>query len=57
MLTAEKVKLQSKHLENLALIKNQRSKGTLPRIQGWLHRVETGTIDVLVDGRDDTVKA
>jgi carbonic anhydrase len=29
------------------------AKGALPRIHGWLYRVETGTIDVLVDGRDD----
>ncbi|MFM7520790.1 MAG: hypothetical protein ACKO9B_10020 [Planctomycetota bacterium] len=25
--------------------------GTLPRIHGWLYRVESGTIDVLVDGQ------
>ena len=53
VLTAENVKLQIKHLKNLALIKNQHAKGTLPRIHGWLYRVETGTIDVLVDGRVD----
>jgi hypothetical protein len=29
------------------------AKGPLPRIHGWLYRVESGTIDVLVDGRDD----
>ena len=51
LLTEENVKLQIKHLKNLALIKNQHAKGNLPRIQGWLYRVESGTVDVLVDGR------
>lgn len=57
VLTAENVKLQIKHLKNLALIKNQHAKGRLPRIHGWLYRVETGTIDVLVDGRADETSA
>jgi len=57
VLTAENVKLQIKHLKNLALIKNQHAKGKTPRIHGWLYRVESGTIDVLVDGRDGTAKA
>ena len=48
---AENVKLQIRHLQNLALIKNQHAKGPLPRIHGWLYRVEDGTIEVLVDGR------
>ena len=52
MLTEENVKLQIKHLKSLALIRNMHAKGSLPRIHGWLYRVETGTIDVLVDGRD-----
>jgi len=57
LLTAENVKLQIKHLKNLALIKNQHAKGTLPRIHGWLYRVENGTIDVLVDGRAESPQA
>jgi carbonic anhydrase len=57
VLTAENVKLQIKHLKNLALIKNQHAKGKLPRIHGWLYRVESGAIEVLVDGRDDVAKA
>ena len=51
VLTEENVKLQIKHLRNLALIRNMHAKGERPRIHGWLYRVETGTIDVLVDGR------
>lgn len=51
VLTEENVKLQIKHLRNLALIKNLHAHGTVPRIHGWLYRVETGTVDVLVDGR------
>lgn len=54
VLTEENVKLQIKHLKNLALIRNMHAKGSLPRIHGWLYRVETGTIDVLIDGRDGT---
>jgi carbonic anhydrase len=51
VLTEENVKLQIKHLENLALIRNRHARGPLPRIHGWLYRVETGAIEVLVDGR------
>jgi carbonic anhydrase len=57
VLTAENVKLQIKHLKNLALIKNQHAKGRLPRIHGGLYRVENGSIEVLVDGRDGAVNA
>ncbi len=52
VLTEENVKLQIKHLKNLALIRNMHAKGSLPRIHGWLYRVEDGSIQVLVDGRD-----
>ena len=52
MLTEENVKLQIKHLKSLALIRNMHAKGRLPRIHGWLYRVETGSIDVPIDGRD-----
>jgi carbonic anhydrase len=52
VLTEENVKLQIKHLTNLALIRNMHAKGSLPRIHGWLYRVETGAIDILVDGRE-----
>jgi len=52
VLTEENVKLQIKHLRNLALIRNMHARGSLPRIHGWLYRVEDGTIDVLIDGRD-----
>lgn len=51
VLTEENVKLQIKHLSNLALIRNMHAQGSTPRIHGWLYRVEDGTIDVLVDGR------
>ena len=56
VLTEENVKLQIKHLKNLALIKNLHAKGSIPRIHGWLYRVETGLIDVLVDGREPAAK-
>lgn len=52
VLTAENVKLQIKHLRSLAIIRNMHARGRVPRIHGWLYRVETGKIDVLVDGRE-----
>ncbi len=55
VLAAENVKLQIKHLQSLALIKNMHEKGSLPRIHGWLYRVETGAIDILVNGRTGKV--
>jgi len=57
VLTAENVKLQIKHLRNLALIRSCHARGTLPRIHGWLYRVEDGSIDVLVDGRNSGAQA
>src|SRR5512136_374369 len=52
VLTAENVKLQIKHLRSLAIIRNMREKGRTPRIHGWVYRVETGKVDVLIDGRE-----
>lgn len=52
VLTAENVKLQIKHLKSLALMKNMHANGPLPRVHGWLYRVETGKVDILVDGRE-----
>jgi carbonic anhydrase len=52
VLTAENVKLQIRHLKSLAIIRNMHARGSLPRIHGWLYRVETGKIEVLVDGRE-----
>ena len=57
VLTEENVKLQIKHLRNLALTRNLHTKGSVPRIHGWLYRVETGTVDVLVDGRGKTPRS
>jgi len=51
LLAGENVKLQIRHLKALALIKNMHAIGEVPRIHGWLYRVETGKIDVLIDGR------
>jgi carbonic anhydrase len=51
VLTAENVKLQIRHLNSLAIIRNMHARGSLPRIHGWLYRVETGKIEILVDGR------
>ena len=55
LLTIENVKLQIKHLKSLALIKNAHLEGELPRIHGWLYRVETGMLEVIVDGRSSAL--
>lgn len=52
VLTEENVKLQIQHLRSLAIIRNMHAKGSLPRIHGWLYRVESGKVDVLIDGRE-----
>ena len=52
VLTEENVKLQIKHLKNLALIRNMHARGRRPRSHGWLSRVETGTIEVIAAGRE-----
>lgn len=52
VLTAENVKLQIHNLKSLAIIRNMHARGALPRIHGWLYRVETGKIEILVDGRE-----
>ena len=51
LLVEENVRLQIKHLEHFALIKNMRRKGPLPRIHGWVYDIDIGQINVLVDGR------
>ncbi|MBT4365648.1 MAG: carbonic anhydrase [Desulfobacterales bacterium] len=50
LLSEENVKLQIKHLRGLSLIRNLHKKGSLPRIHGWIYSVESGEINVLVDG-------
>ena len=50
LLAEENVKLQIKHLRGLSLIRNLHKKGPLPRIHGWIYSVESGQINVLVNG-------
>ena len=45
-------------LKKLTLIRNMSQKGKALRLHGWLYRVETGKIDVLIDsetGRESSV--
>jgi carbonic anhydrase len=51
LLAEENVRLQIKHLQHFALIRNLRRKGLAPRIHGWIYSVETGAIKTLIDGR------
>ena len=50
LLVKENVKLQIRHLEQYAVVKRLRNKRAWPRLHGWVYRVETGGIDVVVDG-------
>jgi carbonic anhydrase len=51
LLTRANVKLQIKHLRSLSFIRRRMKDNTAPRIHGWLYSVETGQIEVLVDGQ------
>ena len=50
LLCRENIKLQIKHLQNISFIKRRRANGGLPRVHGWVYSVDTGQIEVLVDG-------
>jgi len=50
LLTRENIKLQIKHLQDISFIKRRRASGGLPRVHGWVYSVDTGKIEVLVDG-------
>lgn len=50
LLTEENVRLQIKHLEQFALVRNLVRKGLAPNIHGWIYSVETGEIKSVVEG-------
>lgn len=50
VLTMENVRVQIEHLKRLTLIREMLKRGKTPRLHGWLYRVETGAIDVLING-------
>ncbi|MBS0267104.1 MAG: carbonic anhydrase [Planctomycetes bacterium] len=50
VLTRENIRLQIKHLTSIGFIKRHRKKTGLPRVHGWLYSVDTGKIEVVVDG-------
>jgi carbonic anhydrase len=50
LLVEENVKLQIRHLQDLSIIKYRRPEELVPRIHGWVYDVDTGRIEVLVDG-------
>ena len=52
LLTEENVKLQIKHLRTLSLIKHAQETDSAPRIHGWVYSVQSGALNVLVDGRE-----
>lgn len=53
LLTKENIRLQIKHLNSIAFIKRHRKNEGRPRIHGWMYAVETGKIEVVVDGNED----
>ena len=50
LLVQENVKLQVSRLAQIAVVKRLRKKRKWPRLHGWMYRVETGGIDIVVDG-------
>lgn len=52
LLAKENVKLQIKHLNNLSFIKRLHAKGEIPRVHGWMYSVDTGKVEILVDGHE-----
>jgi carbonic anhydrase len=50
LLVRENVKLQIRHLEQIAVVKRLRKKRNWPRLHGWVYRVESGSIDIVIDG-------
>ena len=50
VLTMENVRVQIEHLKRLTLIRKMLKRGKTPRLHGGLYRVETGAIDVLING-------
>jgi carbonic anhydrase len=52
LLVRENVKLQIRHLEQIAVVKRLRKKRAWPRLHGWMYRVETGGIEIVVDGNE-----
>jgi carbonic anhydrase len=52
LLVRENVKLQIRHLEQIAVVKRLRKKRAWPRLHGWVYRVETGGIEIVVDGNE-----
>jgi carbonic anhydrase len=50
LLAMENVRSQLGHLNRLGLIRELRRQGAELRIHGWLYRIETGKIDVLIEG-------
>ena len=52
LLLLETVKLQIRHLSQIAVVKRLRKKRHWPRLHGWVYRVETGGIDIVVDGNE-----
>jgi carbonic anhydrase len=52
LLVEENVKLQIDHLSKLSLIRNLREQGHEVRIHGLIYELKTGSLKVLVDGRE-----
>jgi carbonic anhydrase len=56
LLVEENVKLQIVHLKELSVIKHRHPPAHMPRIHGWVYDVDTGHINVLVDGYPQVAK-
>jgi carbonic anhydrase len=50
LLVEENVKLQIGHLKELSVLKHRHAPAHSPRVHGWVYDVDTGKINVLIDG-------
>lgn len=50
LLCEENVRLQIKHLQNISLVRNLRQQGPVPYVHGMMYSLDSGTLDLLVDG-------
>ena len=52
VLVRENVKLQIRHLKQIAVVRRLRKQQAWPRLHGWVYHVETGGIDIVIDGNE-----
>ena len=50
LLVEENVRLQVAHVQSLGVVRRVRAESGGPRVHGWVYDLESGELDVVVDG-------